>query len=110
MKSLPLILTQTAVAGALALSALGVSAGTAAAYDRRVVRCDRDGDFCVVYRCDWGRCWRVNSFHRDRDERWRRGYGWSRDYRPRYDGGYYWYGDRHVQCDRDGDRCRVVRY
>lgn len=109
MKKLPLILAQAALAGALGLSALAVTAGTASAWDRRVVRCDRDGDFCVVYRCDDGYCRRVGSFHRDRGDRWVRGYGWRGGYRPRLEGRYSWYGDRHVVCDRDGDRCRPVR-
>jgi hypothetical protein len=110
MKKAPSILLQTALAGAMAVSALAASAGTASAWDgRRVVRCDRDGDFCVVYRCDDGFCRRVSSFHRDRDDRWAAGYGWRHGYRPRFEGGYYWYGDRHVRCDRDGDRCHVVR-
>jgi hypothetical protein len=109
MKKLPLILAQAAAVGALAVSALGVTSGTASAYDRRIVRCDRDGDFCVVLRCDYGRCVRVGQFHRDRDDRWRRGYGWRDDYRPRYEGRWTWYGDRRVRCDRDGDRCVVVR-
>ncbi len=108
MKKAVLILTQAAVAGALAVSALGMTAGTASAYDRRVVRCDRDGDFCVVYRCDDGYCRRVSAFHRDRDDRWLRGYRFTRH--DRFDDGrYHWYGDRRLRCDRDGDRCRVVR-
>ena len=84
MKKLPLILAQAAAVGALAISAIGVTAGTASAYDRRIVRCDRDGDFCVILRCDYGRCVRVGQFHRDRGALGMREYGYAPAYRPRY--------------------------
>jgi hypothetical protein len=114
MNSFSRKLIQTCAAAAVALTSLAAIAAPASAFDgdrdHRVVRCERDGDRCVVLRCDNDRdeCIRVKSFRRDRGEFWRRDFGFRAEERGWEDGGYVWYGPRHVHCNRF-DRCRVVR-
>jgi hypothetical protein len=108
-------IAQVAGAVALALSAIGATAGVAQARDwddygrRNIVRCDRDRDFCVVYRCDrdGDDCRVVRRFHRGEMRRYGYRYGVGfRDY-----GRYGVYGDDRgrIRCDVDGDRCWRVR-
>jgi hypothetical protein len=68
-----------------------------------IVRCPRDGDTCVRFRCDFvgQECVRLDSIVHSRFDGWRVG-GW----RP--DGKWAWYGSALVNCDLDGSHCVLL--
>jgi len=68
MRRMSTLLSRTALIAAVGAGALGILAPAAQAHDRwhrddRVVeRCNRWGDHCRLYRCDWdGDCYRMSG-------------------------------------------------
>jgi hypothetical protein len=65
-----------------------------------VMRCERDGDACIVYYCDHegGECKRIRTLHASPFDSWRRA-------SHRSDESYDWYGGPIVTCEPDGSYC-----
>lgn len=114
MKKLNLTAAMLVAGSAVAVGAIAGYASTASAqpWDARhdLVRCDADGDSCVVLNCDRDNadCVRMRTFHRGADNAWLHDYGFAPDYQPYTVDHYIWYGGFHVHCDADGDHCRRV--
>jgi hypothetical protein len=110
MRKLKLTLATAAMA-AVAITGFATSA-SAQPWDARhdAVRCDAQGDRCVVLNCDRDGtdCVRMREFHRDADKAWLHDYGFAPDYQPNTVDHYIYYGGFHVHCDADGDHCRRV--
>ena len=69
-----------------------------------IVRCPRDGDTCVRFRCDYvgQECARLETIIHSPYDGWRVS-GW------RGDGKWAWYGSALVNCDPDGSHCVLLR-
>jgi len=69
-----------------------------------IVRCARDGDTCVRFRCDvvGSECVRLDTITHSPYDGWR-----VKGYRP--DGKWAWYGPGLVNCDVDGSRCVLLQ-
>ena len=91
----------SAIVGATALSP---ARAQSPADGHVIVRCPRDGDTCVKFRCDvvGGRCERLDTLTHSRFDGWR-----IKSFRA--DGQWAWYGSGLVNCDVDGSRCVLLK-
>lgn len=99
-----LALTGSAALAAAALSIHSPARAQGPGGNHLIVRCVRDGDACVRFRCDTvgEPCVRLDTVVHSPYDGWRVA-GW------RADGKWAWYGSGVVNCDIDGSHCVLLR-
>ena len=99
-----LLIASLALSAIVAATAFSPARAQNPAIGHVIVRCPRDGDTCVKFRCEvvGGVCERLATITQSRFEGWRR-----KNFRG--DGQWAWYGPGLVNCDVDGSRCVLLK-